>query len=325
MIVIVSQHEAEHTTCVVIDWLNFLGADYLRINGLDALCNFSYTITSEKNIVEYLPEKQELKADVVWYRRWTPQDFFVNNSDITDSVLLNIQFRDFFREENRILARYFMSQLSASYLLSDFSKTSVNKLGILKQAAGVGLKIPNTIVTAKKTELQNFIRTNESIIVKNIYEIGMFSYLDKIFVSYTTGFEQEDVKNLPETFFPAIFQSKVDKLYELRIFYLEGMCYSMAIFSQENDQTKADFRVYDFEFPNRNVPYKLPAEEEEKIDRLMKKIGLNCGSIDMIRSSTGEYFFLEINPVGQFGMVSDPCNYFLERKVAELLIKMDKN
>jgi hypothetical protein len=34
----------------------------------------------------------------------------------------------------------------------------------------------------------------------------------------------------------------------------------------------------------------------------------------------GEYVFLEVNPIGQFGMVSAPCNYNLEKKIAQYLI-----
>ncbi len=36
----------------------------------------------------------------------------------------------------------------------------------------------------------------------------------------------------------------------------------------------------------------------------------------MILTPEGKYVFLEINPEGQFGMVSHPCNYYLERELA---------
>ena len=32
------------------------------------------------------------------------------------------------------------------------------------------------------------------------------------------------------------------------------------------------------------------------------------------------YYFLEINPVGQYGMVADPCNYELDKLIAKYLI-----
>ncbi len=56
----------------------------------------------------------------------------------------------------------------------------------------------------------------------------------------------------------------------------------------------------------------------------MDKIGLNCGSIDMIRGTDGKYYFLEVNPNGQFGMVSSPCNLGLYKLVAETLIAKDE-
>ena len=56
----------------------------------------------------------------------------------------------------------------------------------------------------------------------------------------------------------------------------------------------------------------------------MQKLDLETGSIDLIKSTNGEYYFLEINPNGQFGMTSYPCNYNLEEKVALKLIQIDE-
>ncbi len=55
----------------------------------------------------------------------------------------------------------------------------------------------------------------------------------------------------------------------------------------------------------------------------MDKIGLNCGSLDFIVDINDKFYFLEVNPTGQFGMVDFPCNYNLHKIVAEQLIKMD--
>ena len=117
----------------------------------------------------------------------------------------------------------------------------------------------------------------------------------------------------------------IKKDYEVRVFYLLGKLYSMAIFSQNDDQTKVDFRKYNSEKSNRNIPYKLPNEIEEKICKLMEHLNLNCASLDLIKDVNSEYILLEINVTGQFGMVDFPCNYGLHKKVAETLIKLDSN
>ena len=75
--------------------------------------------------------------------------------------------------------------------------------------------------------------------------------------------------------------------------------------------------------PIRYIPYKLPLNIEKKLLKLVDHFNYTTGSIDIIKSIDGDYIFLEFNSVGQFGMTSKPCNYFLEKKIAEYLIKKD--
>jgi glutathione synthase/RimK-type ligase-like ATP-grasp enzyme len=132
--------------------------------------------------------------------------------------------------------------------------------------------------------------------------------------------ERSDFKNIPNLFFPSLFQEKIKKKFEIRVFFLLGECYSMAIFSQNDDETKVDFRRYNLEKQNYRVPYNLPENIKNKIKIFMKNQGLNTGSLDIILSEEMKYYFLEVNPVGQFGMVSYPCNFKLEKRIAEKLI-----
>ena len=69
--------------------------------------------------------------------------------------------------------------------------------------------------------------------------------------------------------------------------------------------------------------YRL-GEIKEKILSFAKYFNLNSGSFDIIKDKKGKYIFLEVNPVGQFGMVSQPCNYNLEQKIAKYLIKISE-
>lgn len=99
----------------------------------------------------------------------------------------------------------------------------------------------------------------------------------------------------------------------------------MAIFTQEQAQTQVDSRNYNWSKPYRGVPYQLPADLEDKIATLLGILKLNCASLDLIRGSDGKYYFLEINPNGQFGNVDLGCNYGLHQKIAETLIDMDRH
>lgn len=135
--------------------------------------------------------------------------------------------------------------------------------------------------------------------------------------NYTQKINLEKIET--NSFAVSLVQNYIEKKYELRVFYFEKLFYTMAIFSQNDSKTSVDFRNYNKEKPNRTVPYKLPYEVEQKLINLMDKLDLNCGSIDMIVEKNNEYVFLEVNPIGQFGMISSPCNYNLERIIAKYL------
>jgi glutathione synthase/RimK-type ligase-like ATP-grasp enzyme len=93
----------------------------------------------------------------------------------------------------------------------------------------------------------------------------------------------------------------------------------MAIFSQRDEQTRVDFRNFNKSKPNRNIPFLLPKQLKEKLTKFMKTLNLNTGSIDMIYSTKKEFVFLEVNPVGQVGWLSENCNYYIERDIAYYL------
>ena len=112
----------------------------------------------------------------------------------------------------------------------------------------------------------------------------------------------------------------MEKAFEIRAFYLAGRVWAMAIFSQAEERTALDFRNYDAQRPSRTVPYRLPDPVVGAIGRLMRSLGLSSGALDLIRTPEGRHVFLEVNPAGQFGMVSGPCNYHLEKLVAEHLM-----
>ena len=141
--------------------------------------------------------------------------------------------------------------------------------------------------------------------------------VDKV-AAYTNEVIEE---KLSESFFPSLFQTKIEKAYEIRVIYLGGKFYPMMIFSQANDMTKVDMRKYDYIRPNKRCPYKLPHEIEQKLEMFMNRLGFRYGAIDLIRGKDGQYYFLECNPNGQFNDVSALCNFNIENKIAGMLIK----
>lgn len=329
MILILSQAAQEVTTDYVMDWLEGLGARFFRLNAedLEAQAAFAFRLTAAGTEVALQGPGWELplcEIEAVWYRRWPRRRHRGERALIEESrgiaELGRSQLVYHLNMELRKLGEAVLARLADRPWLTDPDSVSPNKLLVLERAAAAGLDVPATLVTTRRAELRDFAAAHGPLISKAIGEAASF-FLDGAYHSlHTLAVEPADVESLPESFAPSLFQERLDKRYELRVFYLAGECHAMAIFSQRDPQTQIDFRRYNHAHPNRNVPYRLRPETAASIDALMRDLGLETGSLDLVRTTGGRTVFLEVNPVGQFSMVSRPCNYQLERKVAEVLM-----
>lgn len=199
----------------------------------------------------------------------------------------------------------------------------LNRMYALDLAKEMGLKVPEYAVITNYNQLEKLNKISDRFVSKAISN-GIYDFFGHdAYYTYTEAQDKADFANKNIKLFPSLVMSLVKKSFEIRSFYLHGEFYSMAIFSQRNKQTSVDFRKYCTELPNKNEPFKLPDDIEEKLDKLYKKLDLNTGSADFIVDKEGNYVFLEINPVGQFQMTSLPCNYNLEQKIANYLVYGD--
>lgn len=310
---------------LVIDWLNYYNHPYKRLNSFDFLNNdFSIIIEDNGSLsLKIGEEKIDLNIfNAIWYRKYG----FFRDSDNYARLINSKQTGE--KECNHLVKEYqrtidfILYVLKEKRWLTNPFHANMNKLDMLRIANNCGLNIPKT----KVVNSIRFLKDYQNLICKSVYDSTIASWGENNkCMMYTTGITSEDMKNIPHRFLPSIIQERIEKAYELRIFYLCGECFSMAIFSQGNKKTSIDFRNYDWDKPNRFVPYKLDRDTENKLENLMDQLGLNCGSIDLIKGRDGKLYFLEVNPTGQFGMVDFPCNYGLHKRVAEKLIEMDVN
>jgi ATP-GRASP peptide maturase of grasp-with-spasm system len=332
MICILSQAFIEGTTEAVLDWLRAWGVPHIRINATDIAKAHQnngavFSISKEEVSVRLNIDGEEIDPSdikVVWFRRWaysadmSVPRIFAEPSYRTDS---NVFFacNHLFKELQGV-SKFLFSALSSAKWLSEPKIAAPNKLQVLKMAIEVGLDVPDTLITTNVNQLQGFIEKHGAVITKPIGDMLLCSFDDREYGTYTSVIDNEFItEHARHAAFPSLYQEKLDKKYEIRTFYLKGECYSMAMFSQQKAATQSDFRMYCYEDPNREVPYQLPPSVEAAIRELMGHLCLDTGSIDIVRTTDGRYVFLEVNPVGQFGMVSVPCNYHLERKVAKYL------
>ncbi len=328
MILIISTDQDQSTNDVV-DWLRHFGAEFIRVSEMDGIKLQSLLIGVKTSY--YAIEAKGITLDsasitAVWYRRGDfnlIDEVEVASTDGLDAQLgsaVEAQLKDDLVTANQcILSMQIRNGINAQVLCN------VNKLSVLRYAVGHGLLVPDTLITGCKAKLVEFMAEHRVVANKNLNPGHRVMGQAFILSGTTVQLGTADVMRMPDRFTTALFQAYVEKWVELRIFYLEGTCYSSAIFSQTDEKTKVDFRNYNYEWPNRTPPFNLPVEISSKLDRLMRSLRLNSGSIDMVVTPALDYYFLEVNPVGQFSQVSNPCNYGLEKAIAIQLMNGPRN
>ena len=333
MILIISNHE-DPSTSDIIEWLIYhykYDKEILRLSSDDPVevvdLSFKdegiyFTFKHRDTVYNY----KDIEA--IWQRRGR---LALNNNFHADQNYLGTsrtsQLPDFlsYLKFNARELQFFIETLIEENCfrfrrsIGSITSNRVKKLDQLFLAQKVGLNIPGTQVTSSRDVLQQFYTNEKELITKGIGFKPGFHIDDHYYAITTQEVDKEDIDNAADYFFPSIFQAKIDKAYELRIFYLHKKCYPMAIFSQSNPQTSLDFRRYSSDKPNRFVPYKLPHEIEKKIIDFMELINMDCGSLDILVDKKGNYIFLEVNNSGHFAMTSYPCNYGIEKKMAKVL------
>ena len=66
--------------------------------------------------------------------------------------------------------------------------------------------------------------------------------------------------------------------------------------------------------------YPLPAQLEQKLLRLMDHLRLNYGAIDLILHPDGTFYFLEINPAGEFMWLQKAPGFPIGEQLAKVLM-----
>ncbi|EME9750172.1 hypothetical protein N0725_04905 [Pseudomonas aeruginosa] len=117
---------------------------------------------------------------------------------------------------------------------------------------------------------------------------------------------------------PFIVQAEIKKQYDVRVTVVGSQAFATAICSQEHEETTVDWRQGSR--PDlKHERIQLPREIEEQCAALMKRLNLRYGAIDFICDQQGKWWFLEINPNGQWAWIENLTGYPIAAAIADEL------
>ncbi len=315
MILIVSYPEEDHSI-EVIKHLNNAGAEVKLISLSDFPIRSSVESTWDSNMkpthIIHTPDGSFNLNDVhvVWWRRIVPFEIDPKINRDTDRV---------FSESETSQAVYgILSTLDCPWVNPNLEDEAAHRKPLQWEVAHrIGMNVPRTLVTNKPDAAKDFIKQLSP--QKTVFKAFLASTEDW---RETRIIEASDMNRLNSVqYAPVIFQEYIEGV-DLRITVIGDM-----IFTGEIDASKTsypfDMRMVIGEAGIKAV--ELPKNIQKLILKLMRKLGLTYGAIDMRRTSDGKYIFLEINPAGQWLFVEEQTGLPISKAIADYLISTHDN
>ena len=228
---------------------------------------------------------------------------------ISDDTLKSVYFRApvFLRNSkpysvNEQLARGQWSSFIRNLIIFDKAKwinhpvntyQAENKLFQLQVAKDVGLEIPNTWCgNVIPEEL-----ADDEYVVKSLDTALFYDHGTEMF-TYSSVIHQNELKKAQLNEAPVIIQQFVQNKTDIRVTFVGGRMFPVSI--EDNlGGIAGDWR----KSPKESLHYSevsVPEVVMGKVLELMERIELKFGGIDLALSD-GKYYFLEVNPTGEWG------------------------
>ncbi len=191
----------------------------------------------------------------------------------------------------------------------------------LTVAAELGIDVPRTLTTNNPVEAREFIKSCDGrVVAKMLSSFGVRGEDNREKVVMTNRIEAEHLNQIESlSICPMTFQEDIPKALELRITVVGYEVFCAAVDSGLLAHGQTDWRRAHDELYRHWQPYDLPKQLRDNILRLLDRLQMNYGAIDVILTPEGRYVFLEVNPVGQFGWVQTSTHMPISNAIAGVL------
>lgn len=178
------------------------------------------------------------------------------------------------------------------------------KMNQLTLASRCGLAIPRSLFSNEPARIRAFCRQAGGELIMKPFTPAAWHVGQSMFVPYTTPVVLAQLDNDAQlASCPAIYQEKLDKLFELRVTFMGQQLWVARIDSQQHRES-IDWRG-DFNGAPPLSHFTLDPMHETALRRFIDATGLVYGCIDIVVTRDGRFVFLEVNEMGQFLWVEE--------------------
>jgi glutathione synthase/RimK-type ligase-like ATP-grasp enzyme len=299
-------------TCdYVVAQLRGLGCSYLRLNTEDLsesnvkLDPIRGTLVVQLAGTVFHLEANELKS--VYYRRPVfLRDYDAAGHDPAEQFQRH-QWATFIRSLMVFYSSQWINHPAATYYAE-------HKAVQLRIAYGIGFAVPETVVTNQESLIGSEITRDDDIVIKGLDTVLVRYGINETF-GFTNIIKRHSLIGEEISSAPVMFQEPISNKLDLRVTVIGSDVFAVSILA-DGKPIKGDWRQQ--KDKASFVPFTLPSEIQDKCILLLKKLGLVYGAIDLALEGN-QYYFLEINPTGEWAWLVDSAKLPIDIAIAKCL------
>lgn len=307
--ILIISNPHDYSTDHVVYQLEKSNAKYIRLNRSQfreyelTLNPLNNTIYGKTNACEFEINEKTLKS--IYYRAPIYLRTHIRKELTIEDKISRDQWTSFLRS-----LMVFNNVLWINYPQATF--LAENKPYQLKIANEIGFNVPKTVISNKLPD-EKF---GEKLAIKTL-EPAIFDMENKQTFIYTNIYDYDDLNQYDFSLAPMIIQEAIIPKIDIRVTVIGEHIYPVAI-KYDDKGIDEDWRTRKEDLHYELI--ELPKDIEKKCLKLLKKLNLNFGCIDMAKQNEN-YYFIEINPTGEWDWLMYNLKLDIDEKIANNLMK----
>ena len=296
----------------VVAQLRRRGTPYFRLNSEDFDQFAIVAVPSEPGVyleaqgttIRLSPET--LKA-ILFRRAVYPREPFTDKHSVHEQLS---------RSQRSAFMRSFMMFESCKWINHPAATYKAEHKAVqLSLAHKLGFNIPRTVITNNSNGIRQVAGDDLTIAVKGLETVlvwqGGFETFGYTSLVDTALAEQSHLSSAP-----LIAQEALENKLDLRVTVVGDQVFSASV-TLDGNPIRGDWRLE--KTGAAFTPFDLPPTISEKCLRFTKSLGLEFGALDLALQQD-RYFFLEINPTGEWGWLVDQADLPIDKAIADSLL-----
>lgn len=188
----------------------------------------------------------------------------------------------------------------------------------LRIAARVGLTVPHTLITNDPDSVRRFDKDNERPTIYKTLSPAIPVADGRYGAVFTSLVDPTDLDDARIRLTAHLFQELVPKAYDVRLTIVAGHHFTAAIHPTGGD-APVDWRTAPGAVTYRTTT--CPRAVLNGALAMLDQMGLLYGAFDFVVTPEGEWYFVELNPSGQYGWIEDETGLPITSAIAEALLR----